>query len=224
VVTGSRSVRPDDVQRVADEAFAHFGTTEVVVNNAGYGLFAAVEEPTREQIRAVLDANLVGSIDVIRAALPHLRARGGGRIVQVSSVGGRTVYPGFGYHHAAWWGIEGFCETLAVEMAPFGTGVTIVEPGVTPTGFSAAKAVAPTMPEYDTGALGGRRRAMAAGRVSGASDPAAVVRADIAGVDDDAPLRLPLGADTHRDLYSAYSQRLELLEASRELALSVTSG
>jgi NAD(P)-dependent dehydrogenase (short-subunit alcohol dehydrogenase family) len=217
--------RPDDVQRVVDEAFAHFGTIDVVVNNAGYGLFAAVEEPTREQIRAVLDANLVGSIDVIRAALPHLRAQGGGRIVQVSSVGGQTVYPGFGYYHAAKWGIEGFCETLAVEVAPFGIGVTIVEPGVTPTGFSAAKAVAPAMPEYDTGALGERRRAMAAGRVSGASDPAAVVRAVIAGVDDeDAPLRLPLGADTYRDLHSAYSQRLELLEASRELALSVTSG
>lgn len=217
--------QPADVQRVVDQAFAHFATIDVVVNNAGYGLFAAIEEPTREQIRRVLDANLVGSIDVTRAALPHLRAQGGGRILQVSTADGQTAYPGFGFYHAAKWGIEGFCETLAAEVAQFGIGVTIVEPGATPTGFGAAKDSAPTMPEYDTGAFGEGRRAVNAGLFPSPSDPAAIVRAMIASADGpEAPLRLPLGADTYRDVHAAYLRRLELLEASRDLALSVTAG
>ena len=217
--------QPADVQRVVDQAFAHFGTIDVVVNNAGYGLFAAIEEPTREQIRRVLDANLIGSIDVIRAALPHLRAQGGGRILQVSSAGGQTAYPGFGFYHAAKWGIEGFCETLAAEVAQFGIGVTIVEPGATPTGFTSAKDSAPAMPEYDTGAFGAVRRMMAAGTFRGSNDPVAIVRAMIASADDpEAPLRLPLGADTYRDVHAAYLRRLQTLEASRDLAMSVAVG
>lgn len=215
--------QPDDVRRVVDEAFAHFGTVDVIVNNAGYGLFSAIEEPTREQISRVLDVNLLGSIDVIRAALPHLRTRGRGRILQVSSAGGQTTYPGFGFYHAAKWGIEAICETLAAEVAQFGIEVTIVEPGMTPTGFSAAKDTAPAMPEYDTGAFGDGRRAIAAGLIRGQNDPVAIVRAMIASADGaEAPLRLPLGADTYRDVRAAYMRRLELLDASRDLALSVT--
>jgi NAD(P)-dependent dehydrogenase (short-subunit alcohol dehydrogenase family) len=214
--------QPASVQRVVDEAFGYFGTIDVVVNNAGYALFAAIEEPTREQIRKVLDTNLVGPIDVIRAALPHLRAQAGGRILQVSSAGGQIAYPGFGYYHGAKWGVEGFCETLAAEVAQFGIGVTIVEPGATPTGFSAAKDSAPAMPEYDTGAFGEARRIMAAGSFRGPNDALAIVRAMIASADDPgAPLRLPLGTDTYSHVHAAYLQRLELLEASQDLALSV---
>ncbi|MGK5685088.1 SDR family oxidoreductase [Actinoplanes sp. URMC 104] len=214
--------RPDDVRRVVDEAFAHFGTVDVVVNNAGYGLLAAVEEPSREQILRVLDTNLVGSIDVIRAALPHLRAQGHGRILQVSSAGGQTTYPGFGYYHAAKWGIEGFCETLAAEVAPFGIGVTIVEPGATPTGFGAGLDTAPVMPEYDRTPAGDTRRGLADGSFRVTNDPAAIAAAMIASADgDEAPLRLPLGDDTYRDVRASYVRRLERLDASREVALSV---
>ena len=217
--------RPDDVRRVVDEAFAHFDTVDVVVNNAGYGLFAAIEEPTREQIRRVLDVNLIGSIDVIRAALPHLRAQGGGRILQVSSAGGQTVYPGFGYYHAAKWGIEGFCETLALEVAQFGIDVTIVEPGATPTAFTDGKDTAPGMSEYDAGAFGDLRRSIASGTFTGPNDAALVVQAMIAGVDRaEAPLRLPLGIDTYADVHAAYLRRLELLEKSRDVAVSVARG
>ena len=98
----------------------------MVVNNAGYGMLASVEEASDEQIERVLDTNLLGSIHVIRAALPHLRAQGHGRILQVSSAGGQTTYPNFSYYHASKWGIEGFCETVAQEVAPLGNGVTIV--------------------------------------------------------------------------------------------------
>jgi NAD(P)-dependent dehydrogenase (short-subunit alcohol dehydrogenase family) len=122
----------DQVRTTVDAAFAELGEIDVVVNNAGYGVFAAVEEASDEQVRRVIDTNLIGSIDVIRATLPHLRAQGHGRIVQVSTAGGQTTYPNFSYYHASKWGIEGFCETIAPEIAPFGIGMTIVEPGATP--------------------------------------------------------------------------------------------
>lgn len=98
----------------------------MIVNNAGYGVFAAVEEASDEQIRRVIDTHLLGSINVIRAALPHLRAQGYGRILQVSTAGGQTTYPNFSYYHASKWGIEGFCETVAREIAPFGISLTII--------------------------------------------------------------------------------------------------
>jgi NAD(P)-dependent dehydrogenase (short-subunit alcohol dehydrogenase family) len=214
--------RPDDVHQRVDEAFRHFGAIDVVVNNAGYGLFAAVEEAGREQIRRVIDTNLLGSIDVIRAALPHLRAQGHGRILQVSSAGGQTTYPNFSYYHAAKWGIEGFCETVAAEVAPFGIGLTIVEPGATPTGFGSGMDTAPTMAEYDATPAGDIRRAIADGSFTLENDPEAIVRAMIASADGvDAPLRLPLGGDTYRDVRTSYVKRLDLLDASREIALSV---
>jgi NAD(P)-dependent dehydrogenase (short-subunit alcohol dehydrogenase family) len=96
---------------------------------------------------------------VIRAALPHLRGQGHGRILQVSSAGGQTTHPNFSYYHASKWGIEGYCEALAQEVAPFGIGVTIVEPGATPTGFGGALDTAPAMDAYDAtpaGAFGAR--------------------------------------------------------------------
>lgn len=89
------------VHRVVDGAFEEFGPVDVVVNNAGYGVFASVEEASDEQIRRVIDTNLLGSINVIRAALPHLRAQGHGRILQVSTAGGQATYPNFSYYHAS---------------------------------------------------------------------------------------------------------------------------
>jgi NAD(P)-dependent dehydrogenase (short-subunit alcohol dehydrogenase family) len=99
------------------------------------------------QIRRVVDTNLLGSVNVIRAALPHLREQGRGRILQVSTAGGQATYPNFSYCHASKWGIEGFCETAAREIAPFGISLTIFEPGATPTGFGSALDTTPVMPE-----------------------------------------------------------------------------
>ncbi|ASO21121.1 NADP-dependent 3-hydroxy acid dehydrogenase YdfG [Actinoalloteichus hoggarensis] len=96
----------EEVRAVVDAAFAELGTIDVVVNNAGYAVFAAVEEASDDQIREVIDTNLIGSISVTRAALPHLRAQRSGRFLQISTAGGQTAYPNFGYYHAAKWGIE----------------------------------------------------------------------------------------------------------------------
>ncbi len=92
------------VREVVDRAFAELGTIEVIVNNAGYGLFGAAEELTDEQMVHQINTNLIGSIQVVRAALPHLRAQGGGRILQLSTVGGQTAFPGGCLYHASKWG------------------------------------------------------------------------------------------------------------------------
>ena len=123
------------VREVVDRAFAELGRIDVVVSNAGYGLFGAAEELSDEQVTDLLDTDLVGSIALIRAALPHLRAQGGGRVIQISSYGGQVAFAGNSIYHAAKWGIEGFCESVAQEVAPFGIGVTIVEPGGARTNF-----------------------------------------------------------------------------------------
>lgn len=212
----------DEVRRVVDEAFAVLGTVDVVVNNAGFGVFASVEEATDEQIRQVIDTNLLGSIHVVRAALPHLRAQGHGHILQVSTAGGQTTYPNFGYYHASKWGIEGFCETVAREIEPFGIGLTILEPGATPTGFGGALATAAVMPEYDRTPAGDVRRALADGRFQLPNDPEKIARAMIDLVDrQEVPLRLPLGSDTYRDVRASLVARLTEHDAHRETALSV---
>ncbi len=106
------------IRRVVSEAFEALGRIDVVVSNAGYGLFGAAEEADDGQIERQIATNLTGSIQLIRAALPHLRDQGGGRIVQVSSEGGQMAYPNFSLYHATKWGIEGFVESVAREVAP----------------------------------------------------------------------------------------------------------
>jgi NAD(P)-dependent dehydrogenase (short-subunit alcohol dehydrogenase family) len=210
------------VRSVVDEAFRVFGTVDVIVNNAGFGVFASVEEASDEQVRQVVDTNLLGSIHVVRAVLPHLRAQGHGRILQVSTAGGQTTYPNFSYYHASKWGIEGFCDTAAREIAPFGIGLTIVEPGATPTGFGAALATAPVMAEYDQGPAGETRRAIADGTFPLACDPDKIVDAVLGMVDrGETPLRLPLGPDTYHDVRASLVARLAEHDAHREVALSV---
>ncbi len=212
------------VHQVLTEAFADLGTIDVIVNNAGFGVFASVEEASDEQIRRIIDTNLVGSIHVIRAALPHLRTQGYGRILQVSTAGGQTTYPNFSYYHASKWGIEGFCETAAKEIAPFGISLTIVEPGATPTGFGASLDSAPAMPEYEKTPAGEVRRALTGGSFPLPNDAQKIAGAMITLADSgDTPLRLPLGTDTYDDIRSSLVRRLAEHDAYRGVALSVAA-
>ncbi|MFJ6544695.1 SDR family oxidoreductase [Streptomyces sp. NPDC091385] len=215
----------DEVRRVVGEAFRDLGRIDVVVNNAGYGVLASVEEASDEQIRRVVDTNLIGSVQVIRAVLPHLRAQGGGRILQVSTAGGQTTYPGLGYYHASKWGIEGFCETAAREIAPFGVALTIVEPGATPTNFATSIDTAPPLDAYADTPAGATRQAVAEGRFPLPNSAEKIADAMIDLVDSGAtPLRLPLGPDTYDDVHAALADRLAEHEAHREVAYSVASG
>ncbi len=215
---------PGEVREVVDRAFAELGAIDVVVNNAGYGVFASVEEASDEQIERVVDTNLLGSIRVVRAALPHLRAQGSGHIVQVSTAGGQTTYPNFSYYHASKWGIEGFAQTLAAEVAPFGITVTIVEPGATPTGFGSGLDRAPVMEAYDATPAGDVRRALADGGFPLPNDPDKIAAAIVAHVDSGSRvLRLPLGSDTYEDVRGALRARLAEHEAARDTAYSVVA-
>ena len=139
-----------EIRKVVDSAFVQFGRIDVIISNAGYGLFGAAEELSDDQVEHIVATNLVGSIQLIRAALPHLRNRGGGRIIQISSYGGQVASPGNSMYHATKWGIKGFVEAVAQEVAPFGIGMTIVEPGGARTEFRYGSAqVAKLMPIYN---------------------------------------------------------------------------
>ena len=126
---------PPALRAVVDRAVADFGRIDVVVSNAGYGVFGAAEELTDEQVDRDHRHQPHASIQLIRAALPHMRKPGGGRIIQISSYGGQVAFPGNSLYHATKWGIEGFAESVAQEVAGFGIGVTIVEPGGARTEF-----------------------------------------------------------------------------------------
>ena len=215
-LTEASAIRP-----VVDEAFARAGRVDVVVNNAGYGLFGAAEELTDEQIERQVATNLLGSIHVIRAALPHLRAQGGGRVLQVSSTGGQFAFPAFSLYHATKWGIEGFVESVAQEVASFGIGVTLVEPGGTATNFASGMVSPPAMVEYEQTPVGHLRRMVAENAFPLPGDPGKVVQAMIDSVaQHPAPLRLALGSDTYTLLRQAYAGRLQALEAQKSVALA----
>ena len=209
------------VRTVVDQAFASLGRIDVVVSNAAYGLFGAGEEVSDAQLRLQIDTNLMGSIHVIRAVLPHLRAQGGGRILQVSSEGGQIAYPSFSAYHATKWGIEGYIESVAQEVAPFGIEFTIAEPGPAQTGFRAAVVRAPAMAEYEDTPAGAIRRAVVSGSFKLVGDARKMARAMIAAVDQTpAPRRLVMGSASHAAIRAALVRRLEELDAQKAVALS----
>jgi NAD(P)-dependent dehydrogenase (short-subunit alcohol dehydrogenase family) len=179
---------PAEVGAAVRAAAERLGRIDVVVNNAGHGLFGYVEEITPEQLRDQLDVNLFGVLHVTQAALPMLRAQGSGHVVQVSSSSGVAAWPGLGGYSASKWALEGLSEALAQEVAGFGIRVTLVEPGPVDTAWRGESAVRATpLPAYDT------LRA-AAWHPPGSSSPADVARVVLAVVDaDEPPLRILVG-------------------------------
>ena len=197
------------------------GRIDVAVSNAGYGLFGAAEELTDAQIDHQIAVNLTGSIQFIRAAIPHLRHQGGGRIVQLSSEGGQIAYPSYSLYHATKWGIEGFIESAAQEDAPFGIDFIIVEPGPTGTSFGASLVWPVPMELYNNTPVGALRRAIAEGGFSVRCDAGRTVDAMISAANSLKPaLRLTLGSTAYHSISSALSQRLAAVEAQREIAFA----
>jgi NAD(P)-dependent dehydrogenase (short-subunit alcohol dehydrogenase family) len=138
------------VDAAVNRAHDHFGRLDVVVNNAGFGLFGTVEEVSEAQARAQIETNLFGALWVTKAALPLLRAQGSGHIIQVSSIGGVNAFPLLGLYHASKWGLEGFTQSLAGEVGRFGIKVTLVEPTGYTTDWAGASSVqADQIPAYD---------------------------------------------------------------------------
>ena len=211
------------IHRVVDQAFADLGRIDVIVNNAGYGLFGAAEELSDAQIIHQIDTNIIGSIQVVRGALPHLRNQGGGRILQLSSMGGQIAYPGLSLYHTTKWAIEGFFEATAQDIAPFGIQTTLVEPGSARTEFAFASATMGEnlMDAYLPTPAGMMRAAIQSGYRNLPGDPVKMVKAMIASVDQEqAPKRLTLGSDAYGLVHAALTERLAALEAQKALALS----
>jgi len=216
----------DTVQigRVIEHAFERFGRIDVIVSNAGYGLFGPAEQVSDEQIDRLLATNLTGSLQLIRHSLPHLRAQGGGRIVQVSSEGGQIAYPGFSLYHASKWGIEGFVEAVAQEVAPFGIDFILAEPGPTRTNFAAALDLAIPSGVYQDTPAGQVHAMIASGEFKIRGDAVNTVEAIIRAADSASPpLRLALGSTAYENIHRALTGRLEALEAQRAVAFSADS-
>ena len=212
---------PESIASTVRGAFQRHSRIDVVVSNAGYGLFGAAEELTDDEIDRQIATNLTGSIQLIRAALPLLRKQGGGRIVQVSSEGGQIAYPGFSLYHATKWGIEGFVESVAQEAAPFGIDFIIAEPGPTGTNFGANLVLAEPMEAYEETPAGAVRRAITGGSFEIKGDAARTVAAIISAAESETPpLRLALGSTAYSSISQALSARLAALEAQLEVANS----
>ncbi|MFI7027578.1 SDR family NAD(P)-dependent oxidoreductase [Microbispora rosea] len=201
-----------------DRGAERFGGIDVVVNNAGYGLFGAVEEVTEAQARAQLETNLLGALWVTQAVLPGMRERGRGHILQVSSIGGVAAFPMLGLYNASKWGLEAFSESLAQEVAPYGIKVTIIEPGPYGTDWSGSSAVhAEPHPAYEH--VREARRAAAAGREP--IGPEATAEAVLSVVDAERPpLRLFLGSYCLPIAERAYAGRLDTWREWRALSES----
>ena len=177
------------------EAVQWRGRLDVLVNNAGYALVGAVEENTDDELRGMLEVMFFGAAAVTRAVLPHMRDRGAGAIVQISSLGGQLSFAGYSAYSAAKFALEGLSEALADEVNPLGIKVLIVEPGAFRTSLQNGFARSTPLPAYED-TVGATARAAASSDGAQPGDPAKAAAAIIAALEaDKTPLRLPLGSD-----------------------------
>jgi NAD(P)-dependent dehydrogenase (short-subunit alcohol dehydrogenase family) len=210
------------IHQVIDHSFAEYGHIDVIISNAGYGLFGAAEELSNEQVDHILATDLIAPIYLIRAALPHLRAQGSGRIIQISSYSGQVAFAGNSLYHASKWGIEGFVESVAQEVAPFGIGMTIVEPGGARTEFRYGSAhMAHLLPAYDQTPAHSFLKMLDPNNGLAPGDPARMATRIIESVDvEPVPLRIVLGSQALEGTVATLRKRIEGFEAQRDLAAS----
>jgi NAD(P)-dependent dehydrogenase (short-subunit alcohol dehydrogenase family) len=182
------------------EAEQKTGGIDVLVNNAGYGFEGAIEEASLAQVRAQFDVNVFGAISMIQAVLPHMRKRKSGHIINVSSIGGLTAFPGVGVYNGSKFALEGISEALAKEVKPLGIKVTIIEPGSFRTDWAGRSLVhaEKTIDDYESTA-GEFRRALAKRNGHQQGDPRKAAEAIIVVIEaEHPPLHLLLGPDALR--------------------------
>ncbi|MCV7104150.1 SDR family oxidoreductase [Mycobacterium palustre] len=216
-------IRLDVTDRDADfaavgRAHDHFGRLDIVVNNAGYGQFGFVEELSEREARDQIETNVFGALWVTQAALPYLRERGSGHIIQVSSIGGITPFPGIGAYHASKWALEGFSQALAREVAPFGIHVTLIEPGGFDTDWAGPSAKhADPLPAYDD--VRAAVQAERSKRWAAPGNPEASAAALLKVVDaQEPPLRVFFGATPLQTTKADYESRLRNWEQWQPVA------
>lgn len=212
----------DGAFAVADEAVALLGRLDVVVNCAGYGLHAPIEETTQEAAREQLETNFFGALWVSQAVMGHLRRAGAGHLIQVSSAAGGVGFPLVGLYCASKYALEGLTESLAQEAAPFGIAVTIVQPSDFRTGFREAcvREIDDASPYADAFASAARSLAVAtSAREAGDPDRAAAALLELVAMPDP-PLRLLLGNMAFDTVTAAHRRQLAEWERYEGLARS----
>jgi len=213
---------PDAAQAAVSLGVERFGRLDVLVNNAGYANLASVEDMTLPDFRAQVDANLFGVVNVTKAALPFLRSRGSGHIIQVSSVGGRLATAGLAAYQAAKWAVGGFSEVLAREVGPLGIKVTVLEPGGMRTDWAGSSMkVPPIGPPYQATVGVMARTHGSLGSDDALGDPVKVAQVvlAVAGMADP-PLRLILGSEAYAYAMEAARARAASDAAWHDLTVS----
>jgi len=212
---------PEEVEQAVATAVETFGRIDVLVNNAGYGFLGAFEEMSDQEFKGQIDTNFWGVVNVTRAILPHLRQQGSGHIIQITSVGGRSAFPGLSGYHAAKFAVEGFSEALALEVKPLGLKVTIVEPGGFRTDWAGTSMAFAKPIEAYAPTLGFMREQLQLRNGNQPGDPRKAARAilELAAMPE-APLRLPLGNDAMAVLRNGYQTSAEELERWAEITKS----
>ena len=198
------------VINAVNQAKAHFGKIDVLINNAGYGLFGTIEETTEQEARDQFEANVFGLLWVTQAVIPIMREQGQGHIIQVSSILGITTLPTLGVYTASKWAVEGISETLATEVAGFGIKVTLVEPASFATDWAGASAThTQPIPAYD-----GLKAAFNAQMANNPVGKPEATAGSILKVVDDAnpPLRVLFGKITLPWAQQVYKDRLTTWE------------
>ena len=196
------------IHNTVDTAFEKHGKIDVIVSNAGYGLFGAAEELTDAEVDHIIATNLTGSIALIRSALPYLRKQESGNIIQISSYGGQVAFAANSMYHATKFGIEGFCESVAQEVAKYNIKVTIVEPGGARTEFRYGSAkVANLIPEYDH--VHGFLNRLDPSKGLAPGDPVKMAERIIESVDNpDTPLHMVLGSQALKATIERLEERV----------------
>ncbi len=204
--------KPDQVKMAVEQAHTHFGRLDIVLNNAGYSLVGTIEEASAEDVRALYETNIFGTLSVIQAALPLLRKQGGGHILGTSSGLGHVAMPVIGYYCSSKWAFEAIHESLAAEVKPFGIKVTIIEPGAYATEFGSQDSLkfAAGLDIYTDF----KNQFFSGLKDQERGDPEATPQALFQVVDaENPPLRFNLGSHNLPWVRAAYAERLAIWEA-----------
>jgi NADP-dependent 3-hydroxy acid dehydrogenase YdfG len=211
--------KPDQVANAVQQAHAHFGKIDVVLNNAGYSLVAAIEEAQPDEVKSMYETNIFGTLSVIKAALPVLRKQGSGHIIGVSSTLGHLTLPVIGYYCSSKWAFEAIHESLAEEVRSFGIKVTIIEPGAYATEFGSPESLRFSQ-ELDV-YKGLKSNFFDVLKSIDKGDPEATPDAIFKVVDtDQPPLRLFLGSHNLPQVRAAYAERLATWEAWENVSIA----
>jgi NAD(P)-dependent dehydrogenase (short-subunit alcohol dehydrogenase family) len=215
--------QPASFDMIVSEAIGAFGRIDVLVNNAGFGLLGAVEEATAQEVARIYATNVFGLLAVTRAVLPYMRRQRGGRIINMSSLGGYGASAGWGVYCSTKFAVEGITEALAIELKPLGIHATIVEPGFFRTDFldSRSLQVSPSGIEDYKDTVGAMRGFAATANHAQPGDPAKLAAALMVIADAaEPPLRIPFGSDAIQRIEAKNAQVAEEIARWRDLVVS----